>query len=162
MRHSTFYKNYAEQSKIQKNENLKPINLTFCLDYDALWIEHLDTLTDFINRYEKSKGSLDYNLKVLLLEPIIKLAQVTLKCNRLEAEFYLNGLVAGTDCDKIFSKRLVPNSSESLYVLPKWEKHLAIETCNRYSSCKIVIFCQYKLSGIGYQTCCNKENVCEL
>ena len=34
----------------------------------------------------------------------MKLAQVTLKCNREEAQFYLNGSVAGTDCDKIFSK----------------------------------------------------------
>ena len=107
-------------------------------------------------------GSLDYNLKVLLPEAIVKLAQVALKCNRLEAEFYLNCIVAGTDCDKIFSKRLVPNSSESLYVLPKWERILVIETCNSYSFGKSFIFCQYKLSGIGYQTCCNKENVCEL
>ena len=30
-RHDTFYKNYAEQSKTQKNENTKRINLTFYL-----------------------------------------------------------------------------------------------------------------------------------
>ena len=35
-----------------------------------------------------------------------------MKYNRLEAEFCLNGIVADTECDKIFSKRLVPNSSE--------------------------------------------------
>ena len=35
-RHDTFYKNYSEQSKTQKNENSKPINLTFYLDYVAL------------------------------------------------------------------------------------------------------------------------------
>ena len=93
--------------------------MTFYLDYGALREEHLDTLTDFINRHEKFKGSLDYNLKVLLPEALIKLAQVTLKCNRLETEFYLNGIVADTDCDKIFSKRLVSNSSESWYLLPK-------------------------------------------
>ena len=78
-RHDTFHKNHAEQSKTQKNENSKPISLTFCLDYGALRTEHLDTLTDFINRHEKFKGILDYNLKVLLPEVIIKLAQVTLK-----------------------------------------------------------------------------------
>ena len=33
------------------------------------------------------KGNLDYNLKVLLPEALIKLVQVTLKCNRLEPEF---------------------------------------------------------------------------
>ena len=59
--------------------------------------ENLDTLTDFINRHEKLKGSLDYNLKVLLPEPLFKLAQLTLKSKRLEAEFYLNGIVADTD-----------------------------------------------------------------
>ena len=42
-------------------------------------------------------GSLDYNLKVLLPETIIKLAEATLKCNRLEAVFYLNGIISGTD-----------------------------------------------------------------
>ena len=153
---------FAEQSKTQKNKNSKPINLTFYLDYGALRKEHLDSLTNFINRHEKLKGSLDYNQKVLLPEALIKLAQVTLKCNRLAVEFYLNDIVAGTDCDKIFSKRLVPNPTESCYVLPKWEKLLAIQTCNSYSFCKIFILCHYKLSGIRYQTCCNKENVCEL
>ena len=153
---------FAEQSKTQKNKNSKPINLTFYLDYGALRKEHLDSLTNFINRHEKLKGSLDYNQKVLLPEALIKLTQVNLKCNRLTVEFYLNGVVACTDCNKIFSKRLVPNSSEFWYVLPKWEKLLAIETCNSYSFCKIFILCQYKLSGIGYQTCCNKESVCEL
>ena len=128
---------FAEQSKTQKNKNSKPINLTFCLDYGALRKEHLDSLTNFINRHEKLKGSLDYNQKVLLPEALIKLAQVTLKCNRLAVEFYLTGIVAGTDCDKIFSKRLVLNPSESWYVLPKWEKLLAIQTCNSYSFCKI-------------------------
>ena len=77
--------------------------------------------------------ALDCNLKVLSPEALIKLPQVTLKCNRLEAEFYLNSNVADTDCDKIFLKRLVPNSSESWYLLPKWENILAIETCNSYS-----------------------------
>ena len=153
---------FAEQSKTQKNKNSKPINLTFYLDYGALRKEHLDSLTNFINRHEKLKGSLDYNQKVLLPEALIKLAQVTLKCNRLAVEFYLNDIVAGTDCDKIFSKRLVPNPTESCYVLPKWEKLLAIQTCNSYFFCKFSILCQYKLSGIGYQTCCNKESVCEL
>ena len=113
-RHDTFYK----QSKLQKNENSKPINLTFYLDYGALRKEHLDTITDFINRHEKFK-SRDYNLKVLLLEALIKLAQVTLKYNRLETEFYLNSIVADTDSDKIFSKRLVSSSSGSWYLLPK-------------------------------------------
>ena len=42
-------------------------------------------------------GSLDYNLKALLPEPLFKLAQLTLKSKRLEAEFYLNGIVADTD-----------------------------------------------------------------
>ena len=114
-----FYKNYAEQSKTQKNENSIPINLTFCLDYGALRKEHLESLTDFINRHEKFKDSLDYSLIVLLPDAPIKLAQVTLKCNRLEAEFYLNGIVADTDYNKIFSKRLVQNSSESWNLIPK-------------------------------------------
>ena len=48
-------------------EYRKPINLTFCLDYDTLRKEHLFTI-DFINRYEKFKGSLVCNLKVLLPE----------------------------------------------------------------------------------------------
>ena len=96
--------------------------MTFYHDYGALRKEDLDTLTDFINRHEKFKGSLDYNLKVLLPEALIKLAQVTLKCNRLEVELYLNGIVADTGCDKTFSKRLVPISSESWYLVPKWEK----------------------------------------
>ena len=153
---------FAEQSKTQKNKNSKAISLTFYLDYGALMNKHLDSLTNFINRHEKLQGSLDYIEKVLLQEAVIKLAQVTLKCNRLAVEFYLNGIVAGTDCDKIFSKKLVPRPSASWYVLPKWENLLAIETCNSYSFCKIFILCQYKFSGIGYQTCCNKESVCEL
>ena len=95
---------YAEQSKIQKNENSKPINLTFYLDYGVLRKEHLDTLTDFINRYETFKGSLHYNVKVLLPEAIIKLAKVTLKCNRLEAECYLNGIVAVQAAIKSFQR----------------------------------------------------------
>ena len=137
--------------------------MAFYLDYGALRKEHLDSLTNFINKHEKFLDcSLEYNLKVLLPEVLIKLTQVTLKCNRLEAEFYLNGIVARTDCDKIFSKRLVPNSSKSWYVLPKWEKLLAIETCNNYYFCKIFMFYQYKLSGISYQNCCNKENDFEL
>ena len=57
---------FAEQSKTQKNKNSKPINLAFYLDYGALMKEHLDSLTNFINRHEKLKGSLDYNQKVLL------------------------------------------------------------------------------------------------
>ena len=57
---------FAEQSKTQKNKNSKPINLTFCLDYGALRKEHLDSLTNFINRHDKLKGSLDYNQKVPL------------------------------------------------------------------------------------------------
>ena len=121
-RHNTFYKNYAEQSKTQMNENSKPINFTFYLDYGALRKEHLDTLPNCINKHEKFKGSLDYNLKLLSPEAFINLAQVTLECNILDAEIYLNGIVADTDCDKIFSKRLVPNSCESWYVLPKWKK----------------------------------------
>ena len=48
------------------------MNLTFYLDYGALSKELLDTLTNFINRYEKFKCSLDYNLKVLLPEAMIK------------------------------------------------------------------------------------------
>ena len=137
---------HAEQSKTQKNEHSKPINLTFYLDYGALRKEHLDSLTDFINIHEKLKGNLDQNQKVLLLEALIKLAQVILKCNRLVLAFYLNRIVAGTDFNKVFPKILVPNHSESWYVLPKWEKPLAKETCNNYSFCKIFILYQYKLS----------------
>ena len=159
-RHYTFYKNCVEEPKTQKNKNSKPINLTFYLDYGVLRKDHLDWLTDFINRHEKFKGCLDYNLKVLLPEALIKLAQVTFNCNRLEVEFYLNGMVAGTDCHKIFSKRLVPNSSESWYENGKY--FLAIETRNSYSFCKNFIFCQCKLSGITYQIRCNKVNVCKL
>ena len=85
-RHDTFYKDYAEQSKTQKNKNSKPIILKFHLDYGALRKEHLESLTNFISRHEKFKGSLDYNMKLLLPEALIKLAQVTLKCYRLEAE----------------------------------------------------------------------------
>ena len=110
---------FAEQSKIQKNKNSKPINFTFYLNYGALRKEHLDSLTNFINRHEELKGSLDYNQKVLSPGDSYQASQVTLKCNRLAVEFYLNGIVAGTDCDQIFSKRLVPNPSESWYVLPK-------------------------------------------
>ena len=58
---------FAEQSKTQKNKNSKPINLTFYLEYGALGKEHLDSLTNFINRYKRLKGSLDYNQKILLL-----------------------------------------------------------------------------------------------
>ena len=76
-RHDPFYKNYAGKSKTQMNENSKPFNLTFYLDYGAPRKEHLDT-TDLINRYEKIKSSLDYNLKVLLPKAIVKLSQVTL------------------------------------------------------------------------------------
>ena len=57
-RHDTFYKDYSEQSKTKKDENSKPINLTFYLDYGTLRKEHSDTLADFINRQEKFKGSL--------------------------------------------------------------------------------------------------------
>ena len=77
-----FYKNYSEQSKTQKNVNSKPITLTFYLDYDALRKEHLYTLTDFVNSHEKFKGSLDYSLKVLLPEALIKPVQISLKCSR--------------------------------------------------------------------------------
>ena len=49
-----------------------------CLDYGTLRKEHSVTI-DFINRYEKFKGSLAYNLKVLLPESLSKLAQVTLR-----------------------------------------------------------------------------------
>ena len=83
-------------------------------EYGALREEHLDASISFINRYEKFKDRLDYNLEVLLPEVIIMLGQVTLKCNRLKAEFYLNDYAAGTDRNKIFRKRLVPNSSEYL------------------------------------------------
>ena len=61
-RHNT---HNTEQFKTQRNENSKPINLTFYLDYGALRKEHLDTLTDFINRHEKLKGSLGYSVKLL-------------------------------------------------------------------------------------------------
>ena len=37
----------AEQSKTQKNENSKPINLTFYIDYGALRKEHLDNIIQF-------------------------------------------------------------------------------------------------------------------
>ena len=67
MKHFRDMIRFAEQSKTQKNKNSKPINLTFYLDYGALRKEHLDSLTNFINRHEKLKGSLDYNQKVLLL-----------------------------------------------------------------------------------------------
>ena len=50
-RHDTFYKTYAEQSKTQKNKNSKPINLTFYLDHNAPRKEHLDSLTNFVNRH---------------------------------------------------------------------------------------------------------------
>ena len=50
---------FLELSKTQKNKNSKPINLTFYLDYGALRKEQLDSLTNFINRHEKLKGSLD-------------------------------------------------------------------------------------------------------
>ena len=53
--------------KNSEEQNSKPINLAFYLDYGALMKEHLDSLTNFINRHEKLKGSLDYNQKVLLL-----------------------------------------------------------------------------------------------
>ena len=46
---------FAEQSKSQKNKNSKPINLTCFLDYGALRKEHLDSLTNSINRHEKLK-----------------------------------------------------------------------------------------------------------
>ena len=65
---------FAKQSRTQKNKNLKPINLTFCLDYDTPRKEHLDTLTNFTNRHEKFKGSLDYNPKLLLPVALIRLA----------------------------------------------------------------------------------------
>ena len=136
--------------------------MTFYFDYGAPRKEPLDTLADFINRYDIFKGNLGYNLKVLFPEAIIKLAQVTLKCNKLEAEFYLNCIIAGTDCNKIFPKRLVSNSNDSLYAFPKWEKLLVIETGSSYFFCNIFIFCQCKLSEIGYETCCNKENICQL
>ena len=95
-----------------------------------------------------------YNLKVLLPEAPIKLAQVTLQYNRLEAEFYLNGIVADTDCDKIFSKRLVPNSSESWYVLCKWKNILAIEHPITITFAKFLYFLSFNFLN---QTCCNKE-----
>ena len=43
---------FAEESKIQRNSNSKPINLTFYADYGALRKEHLESLTNFINRHE--------------------------------------------------------------------------------------------------------------
>ena len=95
-----------------------------------------------------------YNLKVLLPEAPIKLAQVTLQYNRLEAEFYLNGIVADTDCDKIFSKRLVPNSSESWYVSCKWKNILAIEHPITITFAKLLYFLSFNFLN---QTCCNKE-----
>ena len=152
---------FAEQSETQ-NGNSKPINLIFYLDYGALRKKYLDSFTNFINRHEKLKDSLDYSEKVLLPGDSYQTSPSYFECNRLAVDFYLSSIVAGTDCDKIFSKRLVPNPSESRYALRKWQKRLAIQTCNSYSICKIFIFCRYKLSGICYETCCNKESVCKL
>ena len=47
---------FAAHSKTQKNKNSKPINLTFYFDYGALRKDHLDSLTNFINRHKKVKG----------------------------------------------------------------------------------------------------------
>ena len=54
---------FAEQSKTQKNRNSKPINLTFYLDLWWLRKEHLDSVTNFINRHENLKGSLKFEVQ---------------------------------------------------------------------------------------------------
>ena len=69
-------KSCAEQSKTQNNKNSKPINLIFYINYCVLR-KHLDSLTDFIKKHDKSEGSLDYSLRVLLPEALIKPVQVT-------------------------------------------------------------------------------------
>ena len=102
--------------KLRRTKNSKRINLKLYLDYGALNKKHLDSVTDFINRHEKFKASWEYTLKVLLHEALIKVTQVTLKFNRLQVEFYLNGIVAGTECDEIFWNSIVLNSSEPWYV----------------------------------------------
>ena len=51
-KHDKFYKNYAEQSKTQENENSKPNNLTFYLDYGALRNEYFDS--DDLQRQKRS------------------------------------------------------------------------------------------------------------
>ena len=101
---------FAEESKTQKNKNSKQNNLTFYLDYRGLRKEHLDSLTNF-KVDTKSKRVVWTTLrKYYYRGTVIKVAQVTFKCNRLAVEFYLNGIVAGTNCDKIFSKTLVLKS----------------------------------------------------
>ena len=92
----------------QKSKRTKTENQLICHS-SWLWCtkerkEHLDTLTNYISRHETFKGSLGYNLKVLLPEALIKLAQVTLKYNRLEAKFYLNDVVSHTECNKSFQR----------------------------------------------------------
>ena len=101
---------FAEQSKTQKNKNSKPNNLTFYLDYGALRKEHLDSLTNFKIDTKSKMVVWSIIRKYYYRGTLIKVAQVTLKCNRLAVEFYLNGIVAGTNCNKIFSKRLVQKS----------------------------------------------------
>ena len=104
----------AEQSKTQKNKNSKPNNLTFYLDYGALRKEHLDSLTNFKIDTKSKMVVWSIIRKYYYRGTLIKVAQVTLKCNRLAVEFYLNGIVAGTKCNKIFSKRLGQKSQGPL------------------------------------------------
>ena len=93
---------FAEQSKTLKNKISKANNLIFYLDYVALRKEHLDSLTNF-KIDTKSKSVVWTTIrKYYYRGTLIKVAQVTLKCNRLAVEFYLNGIVAGKDFDKIF------------------------------------------------------------
>ena len=56
-------------------------------------------LTNFINRHENLKGSLDYSQKVLLPGDSYQASPIYLKCNRLAVQFYLNGIFPGTGCD---------------------------------------------------------------
>ena len=101
---------FAEESKTQKNKNSKQNNLTFYLDYRGLRKEHLDSLTNFKIHAKRKRVVGTTIRKYYYRGTLIMVALVTLKCNRLAVEFYLNGIVAGTNCDKVFSKRLVLKS----------------------------------------------------
>ena len=98
---------FAEQSKTQKNKIPKSNKLTFYLDYGAL---RKDSLTNFKVDTKSKRVVWNTISKYYYRGTVIKVAQVTLKCNRLAVEFYLNGIVAGTICGKVFSKRLVLTS----------------------------------------------------
>ena len=104
----------AEQSKTQKNKNSKPDNLTFYLDYGELRKEYLDSVTNFKIDTKGKRVVWTTIRKYYYRRTLIKVAQVTLKCNRLAVEFYLTGIVAGTNCNKIFSKRLGQKSQGPL------------------------------------------------